>query len=131
MCVLFCAKSLQFCLTLCNPMTVAHQVPLSMGFSRQEYWSGLPCPSLGDLPHPWIEPVSLLSPALAGGFFTISATWEAQGYSHIFKATRAGCMQPDGLKVSSCNCATSSDLHHFLLNKHLHFLPAPSIILDI
>ena len=43
--------------------TVAHQAPLSMGFSRQEYWSGLPFPSLGDLPNPGIEPVS---PALQG-----------------------------------------------------------------
>ena len=59
--------------------TVAHQAPLSMGFSRQEYWSGLPCPSPGDLPDPGIEPVSLTSPALAlaGRFFTTSATWEA------------------------------------------------------
>ena len=53
-----------------------HQATLSMGFSRQEYWSGLPCPSLGDLRNPGIEPTSLLSPALAGGFFTTSATWE-------------------------------------------------------
>ena len=44
--------------------TVAHQDPLSMGFSRQEYWSGLPCPSSGDLPDPGIEPASLMSPAL-------------------------------------------------------------------
>ena len=43
------------------PWTVAHQAPLSMGFSRQEYWSGLPFPSPGDLPNPWIEP---MSPAL-------------------------------------------------------------------
>ena len=50
---------------------------LSMGFSKQEYWSGLPCPSPGDLPNPGIEPASLTSPALAGGFFTTSATWEA------------------------------------------------------
>ena len=57
--------------------TVANQAPLSMGFSRQEYWSGLPCPPPGDLPDPGIEPV-FLSPALAGGFFTTSATWEAQ-----------------------------------------------------
>ena len=56
---------------------VAHQAPLSMGFSRQEYWSGLPCPPPGDLPNPGIEPVSLTFPALAGGFFTTSATWEA------------------------------------------------------
>ena len=54
--------------------------PLSMGFSRQEYWSGLPCPPPGDLPDPEIEPVSLMSPALAGGFFTTSATWEALRY---------------------------------------------------
>ena len=54
--ILFCcclvAKS---CLTLCDPWTVAHQAPLSMGFSRQEYWSGLPLPPPGDLPNPGIE----------------------------------------------------------------------------
>ena len=47
--------------------TVAYQAPLSMGFSRQEYWSGLSCPPSGDLPNPGIEPDSLMSPALAGG----------------------------------------------------------------
>ena len=52
--------------------TIAHQVPLSMGFSRQEHWSGLPFPSPGDLLHPGIEPASLTSPSLAGGFFTTS-----------------------------------------------------------
>ena len=56
--------------------TVACQAPLSVGFSRQEYWSGLPFPSPGDIPEPGIEPVSLTSPALAGGFFITSATWE-------------------------------------------------------
>ena len=56
---------------------VACQAPLFVGFSRQEYWSGQPCPPPGDLPDPGIEPVSLTSPALAGGFFTTSATWEA------------------------------------------------------
>ena len=59
------------------PWTVACQAPLSMGFSRQEYCSGLPCPPPGDLPDPGIEPTSLASPALADGFFTTSATWEA------------------------------------------------------
>ena len=49
-----------------------------MGFSRQEYWSGLPFPSPGDLPDPGFEPMSLTSPTLADGFFTTSATWEAQ-----------------------------------------------------
>ena len=56
---------------------VAHQAVLSMGFSRQEYWSGLPCPPPGVLPNPGIKPSPLMSPALAGGLFTISATWEA------------------------------------------------------
>ena len=56
---------------------VACQSPLSVGFSRQEYWSGLPCPPPGDHPDPGIESASLTSPALAGGFFTTSATWEA------------------------------------------------------
>ena len=58
--------------------TVAQQVPLSMGFSRQEHWSGLTCPPPGDLPDPEIKPTPPMSPALARGFFTISATWEVQ-----------------------------------------------------
>ena len=58
--------------------TTAHQSPLSMEFSRQEYCSGLPFPPPGDLPDPGIELVSLVSPAWAGRFFTASATWEAQ-----------------------------------------------------
>ena len=62
-----------------TPWSVAHhQAPLSMGFSRQEYWSGLPCPPPGDLPDPGIEPMSLVSAALAGKFFTTSATWETR-----------------------------------------------------
>ena len=59
--------------TLC---TVAHQAPLSMGFSRQEYWSRFLFPSPGDLPNQEIEPMSLMSPALAGRFFTTCTTWE-------------------------------------------------------
>ena len=61
--------------------TVAHQAPLSIGFSRQEYWRGLPCRPPGDLPNPGIEPTSLISPELAGGFFTSSATQEALEYA--------------------------------------------------
>ena len=56
---------------------LAHQAPLSMGFFRHEYRSGLPCPPPGDLPNSGIEPASLTSPALAGRFFTTSTTWEA------------------------------------------------------
>ena len=47
-----CAKSLQLCLTLCDPMDCSRQAPLFMGFSRDEYWSGSPCPPPGDLPNP-------------------------------------------------------------------------------
>ena len=61
-----------------TPWTVAHQAPLSRGFCRQDYWSGLPCPSPGDLPNSGLKPASLTAPALAGGFFTTSTTWEAQ-----------------------------------------------------
>ena len=57
--------------------TVAHQAFLSMGFSRQGYWSGSPCPPPGHLPNPGIEPVSLMSLALAGEFFTTSTTRDA------------------------------------------------------
>ena len=64
-------QSLQSCLTL---WTVAHEAPLSMGFSRQEYWSGLLCPPPGDLPNPGIKPTSPTSPALAGRSSTTSTT---------------------------------------------------------
>ena len=75
--LVLCAKLLQSCPTLWDPMDCSHQALLSMGFPRQEYWSGLPFPSPGDLPDRGIDPVSLRSPALAGGFFTTGATWDA------------------------------------------------------
>ena len=59
-------------------MAAARQSLLSVGFSRQEHWSGLPCPPPGDLPSPGTEPTSLMSPAPAGEFFTIRATWNAR-----------------------------------------------------
>ena len=80
-----------------TPWTVAFQAPLSMRFPRQEYWSRLPFLSPGDLPDPGIEPVSLMSPALAGGFFTTGSTWEAQNISgternrSLESATCRGC----------------------------------------
>ena len=66
---------------LVTPWTVAYQAPLSLGFSRQEYWSGLPFPSPGDLPDPGIEPASLMSPALAGGLFTTESPGKPILYS--------------------------------------------------
>ena len=59
-----------------TPWTVAHQTPLSMEFSRQEYWGGLPCPSPVVLPNPGIKPGSFMSSALMGGFFTTSTPWK-------------------------------------------------------
>ena len=70
-------KWTELCLIVVTPWTVARQASLSMGSPRQEYWSGLPFPAPGALPDPGIAPTSLMSPALAGGFFTTSATWEA------------------------------------------------------
>ena len=73
--MLSCFSQVQLFATL---WTVTCQAPLSTGFSKQEYWSGLPCPPPpGDLPDPGIEPASLTSPELAGRFFTTNATWEA------------------------------------------------------
>ena len=79
--MLSCFSQVQLLVT---PCTIALQAPLSMGFSRQEYWSGLPCPLPGVLPNSGIKHVSLRSPALAGRFFfffffflTTSPTWEA------------------------------------------------------
>ena len=63
-----------------SPWTVAHQAPLSMEFSRQEYWRGLPFPTPGDLPDPAIKTASSAFPALASRFFYHCTTWEAQKY---------------------------------------------------
>jgi len=71
-CMLSCFSFVWFFSTL---RTVTCQAPLTMGFSRQEYWSGLPCLPPGDFPNLGIEPESLVSPALAGRFFTSSATF--------------------------------------------------------
>ena len=73
-CVLSCFSHVWLFATL---WTAANQAPLSMGFSRQEYWRGFPFPPPGDLPDPGIKPMSFKSPALGGGFFTTSTTWEA------------------------------------------------------
>ena len=64
-----------------TPWTTAHQAPLSTGLPRQEYWSGVSVPSSGDHPNPGIKPVSLMSPALAGRFFTTDTTWKLLGFN--------------------------------------------------
>ena len=94
LCVL---KSLQSCLTLQPLRTEARQAPLSMGFPGQEYWSGLPFPSPGDLPDPGIEPTSLMSLASVGWFFTSSAAWEAQ--SPLYEMSGIGKCRQVGSKL--------------------------------
>ena len=82
-----CAQLLSHIQVFATPWTVAHQAPLSMGFSKQKYWSGWPLPSPEDLPNPEIEPTFLVSPALAGRFFITSATCEAthtHTHTHIY-----------------------------------------------
>ena len=81
-----CAKSLQFCLTLFNSMDSS---PLTMGFSRQEYWRGFPFLPPGDLPDPGIEHTSLISTAFTGEFFTVSAIWRSS--QSILKEIIPGC----------------------------------------
>ena len=67
------------CLTLASPWTVVHQAPLSMGSSRQEYWTGLPFPTPGDLPDPGIESKS----PIASGFFTTEPSFMQYGLPHF------------------------------------------------
>ena len=73
-----------------TPWTIAYQALPSIGFSRQEYWSGLPCPPPGGLPNPGIKHESVAPPALAGRLFTTSATWEAHtiGFSSAQSLSR-------------------------------------------
>ena len=83
----------QSCPALCDPRdcSLPMSAPTSLGFSRQEHWSGLPFSPPGHLPDLGMESKSLKSPALAGGFFTASATWDAQAmFSHCF-ITRGHC----------------------------------------
>ena len=90
----------QSCPTLCDAMDCMQPARLlcPWGFSRQEYWNGLPCPPPGDLPNPGTEPESPASPALAGGFFTTSATWEASFYIDYVKlysyTLQRSCLKP-------------------------------------
>ena len=81
MCVLSCFSHTGL---FAIPLTVASQAPLSMGFSRQQQWSGFPYSPPGDLPN-MEERTSLMSPALTSGYFTTSVTWEAQGQVHVVK----------------------------------------------
>ena len=84
--------------------TAAHQAPQSMGFSREEYCSGLPCPSPGNLPNPGTEPASLVSPALAGGFFTTSATNVLVKLGHFSSPACGHVVVFEGFEDCVCVC---------------------------
>ena len=99
--------------------TVALQAPLSTAFSRQEYWSGLPCLPPGTLPDPGIEPVFLVSPELAG------ATWEVpQRFPAHLRASVSPLphlpLDPFGITASSTDHSLSSSLLYSLFQTHLH-----------
>ena len=110
-----CAQSLSCVHLFVTPWTVAHQAPLSMGFSRQEYWSRLPFLPPGDLPNPGMEPESSASPALAGEFFTIESPgllWGAKAWGEQDPALLGtlGVAQGifGGIGASSCRLRSSS-----------------------
>ena len=90
--------------------TAGHQAPLSMGFSRQKYWSGLPCPPPWNFPHPEMEHERPPSPALAGGFCTTSAIWEAplEGHNSKKKCDRIYVMNLER-SGETCILATPTD----------------------
>ena len=79
------AKLLLSCPTLCDPMDCSLPGSSVHGVLQARIWGGLPCPPPGNLPNQGIQPVSLMSPALAGGFFTTSTTWETQCIQYTIK----------------------------------------------
>ena len=85
---MLCAQLHSHVLLFPTPWTVAHQPPLSMRFPGQEYWSGLPFPSRGDLPDPGTEPTSLAAPALAGRFFPTASPRKPMGHAVVHSLSR-------------------------------------------
>ena len=93
------------------------------GFSRQEHWSGLPGSPPGDLPNPGIKPSSLLSPALAGGFFTTSITWGSQIENCIHVKTLTGFPSGSAVRGSMCGAIIQPTFPH--ISKRLPSAPCP------
>ena len=86
------ARSLFSVRLFTTPWTIAHQAPLSMGFSRQEHWNELACPSPGDLPDPGIKPVSPCSSCIAGKFFTAEPPGNRGGIKSLGREIEKGAM---------------------------------------
>ena len=125
-CVLSCFSHVQLFVA---PRTAARQAPLSMGFSRQEYWSGLPCPPPGDLPNPGIEPESPVSPALAGRFFTTSVTGEAQyTHTHIHIHVVVQSLSRVRLFATPRTAACQSSLSFSISRSLLELIPIESVM---
>ena len=113
-----CAKSLVRLLVM---LWTASQSPLSMGFSRQEYWSGLPFPPAGDLSHPGIKPWFLMSTALAGGLFITRDTWEANNNSAVqFSSVTQSCLTLCDPMDSSMPGLPVHHQHLELTQTHVH-----------
>ena len=116
-----------------TPGTVARQVSLSMGFSRQEYWSGLPFPPPGDLPDSGIKPISLVPPAVAGGVFITSTPWEAPVFSldsPIRALSASGAADTGGSALPRGICVPHRGIHHHLFSSFPHW-PHNLLPLDI
>ena len=115
-------KSLSHVRLFATSWTVACQTCHSMGFSRQEYWSGLPCPPPADLPDPGIEPVSLMFPALTGGFFTTSTTYNSFSFAVLCLVTQSCLTLCDPM-----NCSLpDSSVHGILQARILEWVAMPS-----
>ena len=102
-----------------TPWTVGQQVPLSTGFFRQEYWNGLPFPPPGDLPDPGIKPSSLVSPALAGGFFTAELLGRLPLDSTLVLMVwflTCCCSENDFLSVCVCACTCAHMCLHAVVD---------------
>ena len=99
------------------------QAPLSVGFSRQEYWSGLPCPPPGGLPDPGIELVSLVSPALAVGLFTTSTTREASPW--LWFCLNVGLRPSDHFRPDDHKQTNSSNITTLTVDPKIDPLPTP------
>ena len=121
-CVLSCFSHVQLFAT---PWTVANQASLSMEFSREEYWSGFPFPSPEHLPDPGMEPTSLVSPAVAGGFSTTSPTWKAW-YVHSVKVEVLVAQSCSTLCNPMDSSPPGSSVHWILQVRILEWVAMPS-----
>ena len=110
----------QLCPTLCDSIGGDCQTPLSMGFSRQEYWSGLSFLPSGDVPNPGIEPVSSMPPSLAGGLFYYLATWEASKcHWKLFLKTKLSLVENYNFRLKEFNPETKGELNfHCITELH-------------